>query len=95
MVGVIWIGAISITAFTAALASIVFYVYLRSLRFGRSRLSLGLVLFAAFIVMQSVVALYSYFQLAGSFGPEVGFPAMVISLTELLAISFLLWATWQ
>lgn len=95
MVGIFWIGAIGTAMITSLLASFILYIYLRGLRYGRSRISLGLAVFAAFIFAQSLIAVYNYFILAGSFGPEVGLPAMTISLTELLAIAFLFWATWQ
>ncbi|MDJ0270652.1 MAG: hypothetical protein NXY59_08955 [Aigarchaeota archaeon] len=95
MVRVIWMSAITMAGISAILTVLILYLYLRALRFGVSRITLGHVLFAFLILAQSLIALASFTQLATRFGPEVGTPAMLISLAGLLAVGFLAWAAWQ
>ena len=95
MVGVIWLGAIALALASAVLVSIVAVMYYRMLRFGISKITLGHFVFSVLMLMQSLVALVSYVNLASRFGPEVGLPAMFISLMGVLAVGFLVWATLQ
>ena len=93
--GPIWMTAILLASATTILSALILYVYVRALRYTKSKLTVGLTLFAMFLIIQGLLALHSYTQLAARFGPEVGLPSMLLSLTQLLAITFLLIATWQ
>ncbi len=87
--------AILLALATTILSAIILFIYVRTLRYTKSKLTIGLTLFAAFLIIQGMLALHSYTQLAARFGPEVGLPSMLLSLTQLLAIAFLFIATWQ
>ena len=93
--GPIWMMAIVLAFATTILSAIILYVYLKTLRYSRSKLTIGLTLFAVFLIAQGILTLHSYAQMAAKFGPEVGIPSMLLSLTQLLAITFLFIATWQ
>lgn len=95
MVGVVWMGAIALAFVSAILASVVIYMYYRILRYGYSRITIGHFIFAFLMLLQSLIALGSYINLAARFGPEVGLPAVFISLTGALAVGFLIWAMLQ
>lgn len=95
MAGIIWLAAIISSIILIALSSLILYVYLKGLRFIFSRLSLGLTLFAFFLLIQGIVSLYNFINLANQFGPEVGLPAFLIITIEVIALSSLFWATWE
>ena len=95
MVGVVWLGAIILALVSTALASVMIYLYYRILKYGVSKVTIGHFIFATLMLSQSLVALGSYINLATKFGPEVGIPAVFISLTGALAVGFLVWATMQ
>ena len=95
VVGIVWASAIALAASSIAVATVLLYFYSRSFRNRFSKIALGHFMFAVFIIAQSVIALLSYINLASRFGPEVGFPALLISLTGLLALGFLFWSIWQ
>lgn len=95
MVGVVWMGAIALASISAILASFVIYMYYRILKYGHSRITMGHFMFASLLFLQSLIALGSYINLATRFGPEVGLPAVFISLTGALAVGFLVWAILQ
>ena len=95
MVGVIWLGALVMAGASIILTSMVLLIYSRIIKYGASKIAVGHLLFASAILVQNLVAFTSYLNLANKFGPEVGLPAMLISLTGVIAVGFLVWATWQ
>ena len=94
-IGLVWGTTIVLTTLSIVMSGLILYVYYRGLRVSISRLTLGLFMFALFMLVESVVSLYQYVSLSTRFGPEVGYPALSISLAGVVALGFLLWATWQ
>jgi len=95
MVGVIWLGALIMAAASIILAAMVLLVYSRIIKYGASKITVGHLFFASGILVQNLVAFASYLNLANKFGADVGLPAMLISLTGVIAVGFLVWAIWQ
>jgi chromate transport protein ChrA len=86
--------AIGVTALNVALLLLLLYPYVRNALKTRSNMAFGLVLFAAFFLLQNLISLYFYatnmMYYVGPVEPDV----MVLGIIEFVGISFFLWVTY-
>jgi len=70
-------------------------IYLKNYRKIKSKFTIGLVLFASLLLLQNVlsVSFALFFEAFG--GPEVGSSNFFLNITEFMALSVLLFITWE
>ena len=102
IIGISTILAIIIGIANICLLIALLYVYLKSYRQLKSKFTMGLLFFASFLLLQNVVstlflALNMVFG-AGQHGFEISrpeFPLSSINVIQLIALSILLYITWE
>ncbi|HLC79173.1 MAG TPA: hypothetical protein VJG83_01965 [archaeon] len=70
-------------------------VYANNYRQMRSALGLGLVVFAAFLLAQNLIAVYFHFSMIDYYSNEVMQHAFILSSVQTVALAALAWVTWK
>lgn len=80
---------------SAILGSLLF-LHVRTYRRLATRFGLGLMAFAAILLVQNLYAVYSYFTWeAQRYNSQVAIPMLVLSASGLGAFLILFWLTWE
>lgn len=87
---------IGVAAASAVVLSALLYVYVRNHRHLQSAFTLGLVFFAALLLVQSLGSIYFDWMMAQSgVGPEVALPRLALDAAELIGFIVLFFVTWR
>ncbi len=85
-----------VAAASAVFLSALLYVYLRNHRHLRSAFTLGLVFFAAVLLVQSVGSIYLDWMMAQrGEGAVVALPMLALDTAELVGFAVLFFVTWR
>jgi len=95
MIGPFWVANITLAAVNVAVIAGVLYIYASNFGPLKSKLALGLIIFAGVLVLQNIVAMFMYWQLAQQYAAAVATPILVITALETTGLLFLFWATWR
>ncbi|HEY7589146.1 MAG TPA: hypothetical protein VIB49_10440 [Thermoplasmata archaeon] len=91
-----WLSCIGVAAVSAGLLVALLYVYVSNHRHLRSPFSLGLVFFAALLLVQNLGSIYFYLLMADAGeGPSVAIPMFGLDLVELVGFAILFFVTWR
>ncbi len=71
------------------------YVYVANYRHLRSPLSLGLIVFASFFVVENLAAAYFYLAMSASEGSNVAIPMLALNAAELIGFATLFYVSWR
>lgn len=82
-----------LTAVSGALAAVLAAVYVRNHRQMRSPFTLGLVLFAAFLVAHAALTIYEDATMMATYTAQAESLRLVLSVLEMAALGALSWAT--
>lgn len=94
--GPLWTLNIVVALGSAALLAGVVWVYARNVRSIRSPFTLGLLLFGAVLLAQSLLALFVYVSMNDQgMGPGVAIPMLALNVTGLAALASLFVVTWR
>ena len=87
--------AIIIEAINSVLLLSLLYVYAGNYRQMRSNFTLGLIVFAAFLLLQNLAALYFHLMMVDYYSDVVMQHALVISGVQTVALAVLNYVTWK
>lgn len=89
-------GAITLlTAISVVLLVVLLVVYFRNLKQVRSKLLIGLIVFAFVFLIQNFVTLYFFLSMLDYYVPAVEVHIFLFSLLQTIGFSILLWITWD
>ena len=77
------------------IALAVLYVYAQNYRGLKSKLTLGLLLFASLLLVHNLLGVYFFVTMATYYVPEVALMIFGLSFVETLALGTLMWITWR
>lgn len=83
-----------VCAANIGLLLILLYTYIVSYKKLKSQFSLGLVIFAALLIVQNIIFIFFLMVREGFHGPGMGFPVLSLSIIEFGALLVLLKITW-
>ena len=91
-----WSLSIVTAAASAVFLGALLFIYLRNHREFRSVFTLGLVFFAALLLVQNAGSIYFYYLMseAGE-GPRVAVPMIFLNFVELVGFAALFFVTWR
>ncbi len=88
--------SIAVAGASSLLLSALLFVYVRNHRALRSPFTLGLILFAAFFLVQNLGSMYFYYLMnEWQQGPGMGIPLFALQVSELIAFTALFYVTWR
>ena len=94
--GVYWALNMAVAAVSAAFLAGLLFVYLRNHRQFRSPFTLGLVFFAALLLVQNLGFVYFDFVMANAGeGSRVAIPMLALDSAELVGFAALFFVTWR
>lgn len=94
--GIFWACSMVLAAASAILLAALLAVYLDNHRQLRSPFTLGLLFFAALLLVQNLGSVYFYFMMAeAGQGSGVAVPMMILQIVELVGFSTLFYVTWR
>ncbi|MBI4053119.1 MAG: hypothetical protein HY394_03730 [Candidatus Diapherotrites archaeon] len=70
-------------------------VYVQNYRQMKCAFSLGLIMFAAFLLIQNMLAAYFHFTMLAYYSLEVMQHAFILSGAQTIALAALSWVTWR
>jgi hypothetical protein len=82
-------------AVTALALLVLLYIYLRNIKKIKCHFTIGLVVFAALLFLNSVGTLYTHSCMAAAYQSELVTYEMVTAVLKLAAIGALLYITWK
>lgn len=92
----------AMTQYTVGLAALnllllvsLLYVYLQNYRQLKSPFVLGLIVFAAFLLIENALALYFSITMMGLYAENVAFQALILRAIETIALTVLTYVTWR
>ncbi len=95
-VGLFWALGMGVAAASAVFLSALLYVYLKNHRDLRSAFTLGLVFFAAVLLVQSIGSMYLDWMMAQQGeGAGVAVPMLALDTAELVGFAVLFFVTWR
>ncbi len=87
--------AIILEAINSLLLLTLLYVYFGNYRQMRSNFTLGLIVFAAFLLLQNLVALYFHLMMVDYYSGAVMQHALVLNSLQTIALVVLNYVTWK
>ena len=81
-------------AASAAMLLVLLYIYLKSRKVLKNAFTLGLVVFAGFLFLNSIGMLYTHAYTAGIYKIELGF-VFATAILKVVALAALLYITWK
>ena len=87
--------AIIIEGINSALLLALLYVYIGNYRELKSNFVLGLIVFAAFLLLQNLVALYYHLMMVQYYSSDVMGHALVLSGLQTISLLALNYVTWK
>ena len=94
--GTFWALNIALAGVSAAILAALLYVYGRNARHIRSKFTLGLVLFAALLLIQNVAGMWIYMSMNDAgMKADVAVPMLVLNVTEMGGLAALAMVTWD
>lgn len=91
----IWTIDIVVAVASAILMLWAFAFYFRRAKSVTSSFSLGLTLFTVLFLIQNLLAILFYFQLAQSYSADVALPMLTLNGIGLAAFATLVWVIWR
>ncbi len=87
---------IGVSAASAVFLAALLFVYVRNHRHLQSAFTLGLVFFAAVLLVQSLGSIYFDWMMAqAGQGPDVALPMLGLAVAELVGFAALFFVTWR
>ncbi|HEY4704344.1 MAG TPA: hypothetical protein VII27_01225 [Thermoplasmata archaeon] len=94
--GTFWALNVALAGVSAAILAALLYVYGRNARHIRSKFTLGLVLFAALLLIQNVAGMWIYMSMNDAgMKADVAVPMLVLNVTEMGGLAALAMVTWD
>lgn len=82
-------------AISSVLLVALLYVYYRNYKAMKAKFTLGLLVFAALLLLQNTVGMYYRFTMMGYYNPEAAAGVALIRGIEVLALAVLLYISWE
>ncbi len=87
--------AVMLEALNAVLLLALLYVYVQNYREMKTNFGLGLIIFAAFLLLQNLVALYFHLMMVEFYSAAVMGHALVLNALQFAALVALNYVTWK